>query len=376
VTHGRDRWPLTPARTRRAGRPPVPVSRRVGTGLAALAGSGLLSLVLYASRCAEPVSVIGAGLLITGAVSAAGGALGFLFGIPRAIASHAEESPASAVSPRPVYVANTNLEQVSDWLTKLLIGAGLTQLGSLGGQFRRLVLGLAPTLGDRHDSAVFAAALVTEFLVLSFLGGWLSTRLLLASALSEADRRALDTFVQAENLSGRGDHAEADDLRARAMDELGLPRIEADRYDDMRRRLPQGSSRTAQMQALVDAARASAPDTALDPAHVREFFESGGEGRRIYALALMQGDPGLADLGIVLEAIEQSRSAFEQYQALVLAELVAPGLTAADRDRLCSTLASQLASGGRLTRSSSRRHVAERVLGLLQDRSDSGGGTA
>ncbi|WP_405617916.1 hypothetical protein [Streptomyces sp. NBC_00076] len=352
---------------RRTGSRSTPVSRRMGVVAGVLAGSGLLSLVFYAAGCAQPLSVLGAGVLVTGAVAAAGAALGFLFGVPRALA--AEPSP-YAPEIRPAYIANTNLEQVSDWLTKLLIGAGLTQLGSLAAWFKRFCATLAPALGDRPDSTVFAGALVAEFLVLGFLSGWLSTRLLLAPALSEADRRALDSFVQAESLSRRGAEDEADSLRALAMEELGLPHREARRYDDLRRRLPRGSGRTEQMQALVAAARDSARDSGLSPEQVGHFFRRGGDGERIYALALMQGSPETADLDTALEGIERSRSAFEQYQALVAAECMAPLLSPAELARLQRSVREQLAPGSFVARSTDRRRVAERILRTQREPGD------
>jgi len=39
---------------------------------------------------------------------------------------------------QPGYSGNTNLEQISDWLTKILVGVGLTQLREIPGQVQRL----------------------------------------------------------------------------------------------------------------------------------------------------------------------------------------------------------------------------------------------
>lgn len=362
--HGESSTPARRARVAARG-DLSPNARRLGLAAGILAGSGVLSLLLYAVRCPEPVSVVGGGLLVGGAVAAACAAVGFLFGIPRALAAQ-QESAAGTGHSRARYAANTNLEQISDWLTKLLVGAGLTQLGSLSRHFSALCGKLAPLLGDQAGSPAIAGALVAEFGVLGFLGGWLCTRLLLASALSEADRRALDSFVEAENLSGLGEQAGADSLRALAMEELGLPRREARRYDDLRRHLPTGVERTMHMQSLVEAARDSARDSALSPAQVREFFARGGEGERIYALALMQGDPDAADLDLALDTIERSRSAFEQYQALVVAEILIPTLSSADRARLAESLHEQLRPGSYVSRSQTRRAVAERILRALR----------
>lgn len=61
--------------------------------------------------------------LIASASFLAGGLVGFLFGIPRAV--QGSTAPSGATQ----YQANTNLEQVSDWLTKIIVGVGLVQIG-------------------------------------------------------------------------------------------------------------------------------------------------------------------------------------------------------------------------------------------------------
>ena len=66
-----------------------------------------------------------AAVVATGAFGA-GGLFGFLFG-PRSLAGpeHAEEDMAGTYRPK------TNLEQISDWLTKILVGVGLVQFTTL-----------------------------------------------------------------------------------------------------------------------------------------------------------------------------------------------------------------------------------------------------
>src|SRR5690348_5138906 len=57
--------------------------------------------------------------------------LGLIFGVPRARSEFI-----AGASER--YASNSNLEQISDWLTKLLVGAGLVQLTSTPGRLRDL----------------------------------------------------------------------------------------------------------------------------------------------------------------------------------------------------------------------------------------------
>jgi hypothetical protein len=76
---------------------------------------------------------------------------------------------------------NTNLEQVSDWLTKILVGVGLTQFDPLATR----VWELAGKYAQVGGPAV-ALAIMLNFVIAGFLCGYLITRLFLASAFVEA----------------------------------------------------------------------------------------------------------------------------------------------------------------------------------------------
>jgi hypothetical protein len=78
----------------------------------------------------------GLGILVAGTFLLLGAIIGLLFGIPRAlqqekvIGDSAGSGTSSAGSGTASgYRPNTNLEQISDWLTKILVGVGLTQKG-------------------------------------------------------------------------------------------------------------------------------------------------------------------------------------------------------------------------------------------------------
>ena len=58
----------------------------------------------------------------------AGGLLGMLFGLPRWVKPAADGTPKEHRSFDP----NDNLVQVSDWLTKIIVGITLTQFDNLG----------------------------------------------------------------------------------------------------------------------------------------------------------------------------------------------------------------------------------------------------
>ncbi|MGV9265568.1 hypothetical protein ACWDRR_13010 [Kitasatospora sp. NPDC003701] len=342
------------ARTRRAGG--TAVLRTAQRGAAGgLLGVGALGLLLFALGREHVWQALGGGLVVAGASAVLGGALGFLFGVPRVRGGSGGE-------PQGSYAPNTNLEQVSDWLTKVLLGVGLTQLGSLGERLHQLGAALAPALGGEEGAAPFAAALVLHFLVLGFLTGWLVTRLALPQVLSDADQ-ALDLFLAGQDRDRRGDKVGADDLRVRAMQHLGLLGGSVDRANEPR--LPSSNATTGPESVMAEV-RSTARRSALTADRVRELFADGSEDRRIQALALMQGDPALADLPSVLDAIEHPRSGFEQYHALLAARGLLYRLPAAQAQRLRDAVAGRLVAPDGIPYGSDRSWLAEKILSRLE----------
>jgi hypothetical protein len=141
-------------------------------------------------------SVLGVSLMVAVASLVVGILLGFLFSIPRELPTAAplpdgqgdERSAAGRVAQAITYAPNTNLGQISDWLTKILVGVGLVQFGHLRHSVGDLVRFLGPSLGNGGTGRAFALALFFYYLVSGFLAGYLFTRLQLPSALAQADR--------------------------------------------------------------------------------------------------------------------------------------------------------------------------------------------
>jgi hypothetical protein len=138
-------------------------------GLLAAAAGGPISQV---------VVVAGTGLLVELAAALAGGLAGFLFGIPRSIARN---DP----GPERRYDVNTNLEQISDWLTKILVGVGLVQIGQLGAVSAGLFNAIAQ---DMKIGTTAVGALILYSLTAGFLGSYLVTRTVLTRTFSAYDR--------------------------------------------------------------------------------------------------------------------------------------------------------------------------------------------
>jgi hypothetical protein len=126
---------------------------------------------------------------------ACGGCVGFLFGIPRVLQQDSTARPqgsdakTSDTSRQGLYSirANTNLEQISDWLTKIIVGVTLIQLQKLPGELNRASLFIANSLGGANDQS-FAGAIIVFFSAGGFLGGYIFTRLFLTGAFYRADQ--------------------------------------------------------------------------------------------------------------------------------------------------------------------------------------------
>ena len=185
-------------------------SQKALRGLAVAIAIGGASLPLYGLTGGSASALLArfsVGLLLAGAALLAGGILGFLFGIPRT--QQQQDDGTTAVSPtdnpqsgnketlrRIDYRANTNLEQISDWLTKILVGVGLTQLSEIQQGFSQLTIAAARGFGDAPHGQVFAGALLAYFAVLGFLFGYLWTRLFMAGALRVADQALIGELQQ------------------------------------------------------------------------------------------------------------------------------------------------------------------------------------
>jgi hypothetical protein len=149
---------------------------------------------------------IGPVLLWSVACLASGATLGFLFGIPKTSTSvvrgqGAREPAATGNKPAPPDqagspggLANTNLEEVSDWLTKIVVGLTLVHLEKIRDFVVQISANMAGTLGDKPSAAAaysFASALIVGFFALGFLCGYLYTRIFLQGAFARSDPRLM-----------------------------------------------------------------------------------------------------------------------------------------------------------------------------------------
>ncbi|SFL38953.1 hypothetical protein SAMN05216357_12121 [Porphyromonadaceae bacterium KH3CP3RA] len=152
---------------------------------------GMITCFAYADISQNYWGFFGLLVIITFACMLSGGLLGFLFGIPKLNRNY---NPREDYDRSTKYMPNTNLEDVSDWLTKIIIGVTLTQLGKIPGYLQSLADYLIDnsSLMLQVDSArPLLIALIIYSLVAGFITGYFYTRIYLPNLFSimEENRR-------------------------------------------------------------------------------------------------------------------------------------------------------------------------------------------
>ncbi len=173
--------------------------RKVNTAILPLMALGFIASI----RVVWQAGATGAALLWCFSSLSVGATVGFLFGIPRtggqrggagtgegaAGAGAGGGGASGAAGAAGASSPNTNLEEVSDWLTKIIVGLTLVNLGPLEervhaiGRHAAAALHATPTDSDVSS----ATALVIGFAVVGFLVSYLYTRLFLQGAFSRSD---------------------------------------------------------------------------------------------------------------------------------------------------------------------------------------------
>jgi hypothetical protein len=146
-------------------------------------------LGLYAAAFAGGWLHIATTTLWALAFLAVGAFVGLLFGIPRA-----KPAPATGADPKatsganaPRSEVNNNLIEVSDWLTKIIVGVGLVQLNSLPAKLKLLASPLAACL--RADCGLAAAiGIIVFFGFAGFLAGYINARTFITAMFDVFDR--------------------------------------------------------------------------------------------------------------------------------------------------------------------------------------------
>ena len=160
--------------------------------LALVTGAGLLAGVLVILLSKGWAVAFGCAL----ASLASGVAIGFLFAIPKTKQAGAPihtaiGGPGSPDTPDDYrQFVNTNLEDISDWLTKIIVGITLIEIRTILEYFHKAADVFAAGLGNDEPTAnlALAEAVMVYFAILGFLSSYLLTRLFLAPGLRIADQ--------------------------------------------------------------------------------------------------------------------------------------------------------------------------------------------
>lgn len=168
--------------------------RGLGNKAWAAGGVGLLACGLYAAQFGTfPAfaQVLSLGVLLAGSAALVGTLLGFLFGVPRALSADARTSERSRDASAPNVptsdaAVSTNLEQISDWLSKILVGVALTRLHELPAALRTFSVWLGSSM-PVAQAGQFALGVIGYAAVLGFLFGYVWTRVVLSPMFRGAD---------------------------------------------------------------------------------------------------------------------------------------------------------------------------------------------
>jgi hypothetical protein len=151
------------------------------------------------------------------ACTAVGGLVGFIFAIPKRVEAAASagdsarpdasagEAANRSSEPSSAYRPNTSLEEISDWLTKIIVGLGLVEASRIGDFLETEGTAVAPILFGAGAASVLGELALLAATILSFLSSFLYFRVCLPEEFSASDKRARDVNrkIQAAERQGR-----------------------------------------------------------------------------------------------------------------------------------------------------------------------------
>lgn len=121
---------------------------------------------------------------VAGAALLGGIAFGFLFGIPRAEKITPNEQTDRNSNGRNFYSDNTNLEDISDWLTKIIVGLTLVKFNTILGWLKSAALSMGATLSGKKPCTddctgyfVFSYSIIILYFIAGLGASYLWTRI-------------------------------------------------------------------------------------------------------------------------------------------------------------------------------------------------------
>jgi hypothetical protein len=164
------------------------------------AATGIIFILVFS--CAQAGfrgNLAALALMTAGAAGFCGGLIGFLFGVPHSRDQEAPKTDAKSTNseknsdpgPSYRYKPNTSLEQISDWLSKIIVGVGLVEIKSLARSLDDVGKHLASGFSGHVGADVFFSTLLIYYLVCGFVFGFLWARIYLRRWFEVADANAV-----------------------------------------------------------------------------------------------------------------------------------------------------------------------------------------
>jgi hypothetical protein len=156
---------------------------------------GLIPIFLcgaYELKLKNIFIVTSSGVMVALASALVGALVGFVFGIPRS-PNYDNEISNSGIETKSTnkgeksgraFQSNTNLEQISDWLTKILVGVGLTQITLFPEKLGLLSKKIGQAFVGVTSPDVLAGAIILFYSMCGFLISYLWSRVYLPGAFS------------------------------------------------------------------------------------------------------------------------------------------------------------------------------------------------
>ncbi|MDX2181880.1 MAG: hypothetical protein SFV18_19965 [Bryobacteraceae bacterium] len=193
-----------------------------------------------------PIERSGAAFLWALAYFALSFFVGFLFGFPR--------SNESAATGEQSLLVNNNLWEVSEWVTKTIVGVSLTQLQQFPENLQKLSWWMATGLASGSQTfelhRQYSAAIVIYFSALGLLGGYLVTRNYLSGLFARADRDLRLALASVPPPAPGGDSAPAPAAAVTAAQKQAIDSVASRKLED----LPQDAEMVAAWsRAALDA---------------------------------------------------------------------------------------------------------------------------
>lgn len=138
--------------------------------------------------------------------------LGFIFGIPKkyqnktsSVQVDANGQPVPSIDP--TYTDNTSLEEISDWITKIIIGLSLTQFNNILEMMGESASNIRTSLesglqlgANRPDFYAFSYSLIVFYSVTGGIIGYLWTRIEFAHILAQKDRDLREAEIKRNKI--------------------------------------------------------------------------------------------------------------------------------------------------------------------------------